>query len=199
VAGAPLPAGAGEDAVAQPARTTLRGTIGRPIARSTPDSTALACLCLVLALAGLAVLHSSIWSEPTRDSTLRGLTAALVGPGATKRPRSGAGADAPSRPAPAATTSGASTAEPAAGADRPAAEAPPAADLPVGGQARVANTDNLGVVLRTAPRPDARVPRGLMEGAAVTLVERAGDEWAHVRAANGQQGWVPLRYLAPAD
>ena len=80
---------------------------------------------------------------------------------------------------------------------------PPADPVPVtlqtGVRARVANTDNLGVVLRTAPKLEARVPRGLLEGAAVTVLDRADAEWAHVRADNGQQGWVPTRYLAPAQ
>ncbi len=62
---------------------------------------------------------------------------------------------------------------------------------------RVANTDGLGVVLRTAPSDGARVPRGLMEGTRVTVLDRSGDAWVLVRAENGQEGWVPPRYLAP--
>ena len=38
---------------------------------------------------------------------------------------------------------------------------------------------------------------GLMDGAAVTVVERSGSDWVRVRAANGQEGWVPARYLVP--
>ena len=74
-----------------------------------------------------------------------------------------------------------------------------AAELGVGQRARVANTDNLGVVLRTAPRKDARVPRGLLEGTRVIVIDHAGEEWARVRAENGLEGWVPIRYLAPAS
>jgi uncharacterized protein YgiM (DUF1202 family) len=80
-----------------------------------------------------------------------------------------------------------------------------ASELPDGAAApneaqrfRVANTDGVGVVLHTAPRQDARVPRGLLEGARVTVLERSDDEWAHVRADNGQEGWVPLKYLTPS-
>jgi hypothetical protein len=74
-----------------------------------------------------------------------------------------------------------------------------AVDLPGPRQdetAQVAHTDGLGVVLRTAPRADARVPRGLLDGARVTILERPDGEWAHVRAENGLEGWMPVQYLA---
>ncbi len=64
---------------------------------------------------------------------------------------------------------------------------------------RVANTDGAGVVLRAAPSDGARVPRGLLEGTRVQVLERSGDQWVHVRADNGLEGWVPPRYLAPAE
>jgi len=35
-----------------------------------------------------------------------------------------------------------------------------------------------------------------MDGAAVTILEVSGADWVHVRADNGQNGWVPARYLA---
>ena len=47
---------------------------------------------------------------------------------------------------------------------------PGTAELHAGTAARVVNTDNLGVVLRAAPRADARLPRGLLEGARVTVL-----------------------------
>ena len=61
---------------------------------------------------------------------------------------------------------------------------------------RVANTDGQGVVLRASPRADDRMPRGLMEGSWVTLLERRGPDWARVRSDDGQEGWVPARYLS---
>jgi uncharacterized protein YgiM (DUF1202 family) len=30
----------------------------------------------------------------------------------------------------------------------------------------------------------------------VTVLERSGADWAHVRADNGQTGWIPTSYLA---
>src|SRR4051794_1467048 len=75
---------------------------------------------------------------------------------------------------------------------------PPAPDVPAphpGETARVAHTDGQGVVLRTAPRADARVPRGLLEGARVTVIERPDGGWAHVRGDNGLEGWVPIEFL----
>lgn len=66
-----------------------------------------------------------------------------------------------------------------------------------GQSAVVANTEGVGVVLRSEPRDNARVPRGLLEGTRVTVLERAGDTWVRVRAENGQEGWVPATYLRP--
>jgi len=71
--------------------------------------------------------------------------------------------------------------------------------LAIDGRARVVNTAGRGVVLHTEPRKGARMPAGLLEGAQVTLVELAGEEWARVRSAQGQVGWVPTEYLAPVD
>jgi hypothetical protein len=34
-----------------------------------------------------------------------------------------------------------------------------------------------------------------MDGTRVTLLERSGSDRVHVRADNGQQGWVPARYV----
>jgi hypothetical protein len=65
-----------------------------------------------------------------------------------------------------------------------------------GSHMRVAHTDGQGVVLRTAPRLDARVPRGLLDGVPVTVIELSGAEWVRVRDDNGRDGWVPAQYLA---
>jgi Bacterial SH3 domain len=62
---------------------------------------------------------------------------------------------------------------------------------------QVRGTDNEGVVLRASPRDDDKLPRGFLEGDWVTILERSGADWALVRGDNGQQGWVPTRYLGP--
>ena len=76
-----------------------------------------------------------------------------------------------------------------------AASPSPRSDTPV--RARIANTDGQGVALRASPRDDDRTPRGFLEGDAVTVLERSGSDWARVRGDNGQEGWVPTRYLGP--
>lgn len=63
---------------------------------------------------------------------------------------------------------------------------------------KIANTGGVGVALRGSPSDAARLPVGLADGAAVSVLERQGSDWARVRAdAGGQEGWVPARYLAP--
>jgi hypothetical protein len=96
-------------------------------------------------------------------------------------------------PGPPAVTAQAPDSGPAA-ADTPSLAADVTAPR-VGETARVAHTEGQGVVLRTAPRGDARVPRGLLEGARVTVLERPDGEWAHVRGENGLEGWVPIEFL----
>lgn len=75
--------------------------------------------------------------------------------------------------------------------------APAATPGPGGQRGMVANTDGAGVVLRNSPNDADRRAAGLFDGTGVTVVERAGNDWVHVRADNGQQGWIPARYLAP--
>jgi hypothetical protein len=79
---------------------------------------------------------------------------------------------------------------------RPQAAEAAEAGRPAGDVAHVAHTDGAGVVLRASPRDQDWTPRGFMDGAAVTILERQGNDWARVRGANGQEGWVPTRYLA---
>jgi SH3-like domain-containing protein len=67
-----------------------------------------------------------------------------------------------------------------------------------GERLRVVNTDGVGVVLRNSPRDADKTTRGLMDGANVSVLERNGNEWVHVHADNGQDGWIPTRYVAPA-
>jgi hypothetical protein len=64
-------------------------------------------------------------------------------------------------------------------------------------RATVAHTDGVGVVLRASPRDSDWTPRGFMDGARVTILERKGTDWAYIRGENGQEGWVPARYLVP--
>ena len=59
------------------------------------------------------------------------------------------------------------------------------------------NTSGQGVVLRASPREDDRTPRGFMDGDVVTVLERTGSDWVRVRGDNGQEGWVPAKYLGP--
>ncbi len=61
--------------------------------------------------------------------------------------------------------------------------------------ARVAHTDGVGVVLRASPHDNDWTPRGFMDGDAVTILERKGDDWVRVRGPNDQEGWVPAKYL----
>jgi hypothetical protein len=82
-----------------------------------------------------------------------------------------------------------------------AAENPDVAteQVEVGARARVANTDNQGVVLYAAPRDNARQPAGLLEGTAVSVLEVSGTEWARVQTDSKKGGWVRAAYLAPAE
>ena len=81
----------------------------------------------------------------------------------------------------------------------PAAAPQPTPAAPEANAVRVVNTDGLGVVLYSAPRREARMPRGFLEGAKLTVLERSGDQWARVRGADGQEGWVSAQFLAPVE
>jgi SH3-like domain-containing protein len=76
---------------------------------------------------------------------------------------------------------------------------PPAAPQDQQGErAIIANTDGEGVVLRRSAHPDDRTSSGLREGTTVVVLEHGDASMAHVRAENGQEGWVPSQYLAPS-
>ena len=60
---------------------------------------------------------------------------------------------------------------------------------------QVAHTERVGVVLRASPRDTDWTPRGFMDGAKVTVLERSDADWVRVRGDNGQEGWVPARYI----
>ena len=85
----------------------------------------------------------------------------------------------------------------------PAAEATPltpeSRGLAVGAQARIANTDGLGVVFHAAPRAGARLPAGLLEGTMTIVLELSGEDWARVQSDGRKIGWVHVAYLALAD
>lgn len=75
------------------------------------------------------------------------------------------------------------------------------AAAPTGAAARgvIANTDGAGVVLRNSPSDADRIPSGLMDGTAVTVLEASGTDWVHVHADNGQTGWIPAQYVVPTS
>jgi hypothetical protein len=170
--------------------------VGTPIKQSTAS----AWLCL-LVMAVMAVgACKSLGDEIANGGHTGGLAQALglrpsnrireghvpnVIPSGTGDEEAQAGAatvqDPPS-PAPAGETAGPSPAE--------GGEA-----LTIGESARITGTGGVGVVLRSLPRPDARVPRGLLENARVTVLDRSGDGWIAVRAENGLEGWVPTQYV----
>jgi hypothetical protein len=56
----------------------------------------------------------------------------------------------------------------------------------------VANTDGDGVVLRFAPRPDARTSIVFPEGQALTLLALTDEGWAHISAP--AEGYIPPQY-----
>lgn len=80
-------------------------------------------------------------------------------------------------------------------AEPPAASPSPAPAFTAG---TIANTDGLGVLLRTAPNDQARSQRALRDGTAVRVLERSGD-YLRVQAADGTEGWVPAQYVSPAS
>jgi hypothetical protein len=73
-----------------------------------------------------------------------------------------------------------------------APQAAPASDT-----VTVAGTEGTGVVLRASPHDADWTPRGFMDGAQVTVLERLDAEWVRVRGENGQEGWIPARYITP--
>jgi Bacterial SH3 domain/FAM75 family len=105
--------------------------------------------------------------------------------------RPGSGYQPQAQPTPAVQA--AEQAQPAAQAQPQPTVQPTAA--PATGTARVAHTDGVGVVLRSSPNEADKLPRGFMDGTEVTILQRQGTDWARVRGANGQEGWVPTKYL----
>ena len=153
---------------------------------------------VILGLAGLTMVVQAAQAPSVRADRPARVTSPSVGappavqpaaPSAEEQPAdlAATGPTAPPEPAPNSAPASAQTQEAAGAADAP---------LTVGTAARVVNTDGLGVILYGAPRNGARTPRGLLEGARVTVVEASGSDWARVRAPNGLDGWVPAQYVA---
>ena len=124
-------------------------------------------------------------SEPQIDGAVLGLTA-------TDQP---VHVQVGAQPSPASSVQAGAQPSPVNAASPVAASPVPASAS--GGAAHIANTDGQGVVLRASPREDDRTPRGFFDGDSVTVLERSGAEWVRVRGDNGQEGWVPSKYLGP--
>ena len=106
----------------------------------------------------------------------------------------GTGACTPVKPVKSAVDPASEAASVADGSARP--EIAPQ-DAPESDTAIVSDTDGVGVVLRASPRDDDWTPRGFMDGTEVTVLERLDGDWARVRGDNGQEGWVPARFIKP--
>lgn len=72
-----------------------------------------------------------------------------------------------------------------------------------GGAFVVTNTGTQGLFLRAEPSPDATIVDTLPDG---TRVEQIGEDsiganyvWRHVRSPGGQEGWVAVDWLQPAQ
>jgi len=160
--------------------------------RSTGGDTALPLLLVIALTIGItALVLSSHWL----DISLPRNVIPAYHPAAPSRPADGATPVAKVSPS-SAKVDAAPAAPAPAERDEPAKQ--PAA-LAVGARARVANTDNMGVVYYAAPRDGARQPAGLLEGTMVTVLERSGEEWARVQSDAKKSGWVRAQYLTPAE
>lgn len=182
---------------AQPRR---RRETSRPLPRrrtGEPESPLpLVVLTLVIVVAVFLVLSGHLFQVSVPRSLVLS-----VEPAAQHRPVDGAApvADAPMGMAEAQPVDAQPVdTQPIEAAGEPSAAAAPDG-LTIGGHARVANTDNLGVVFHNAPRPGTRQPAGLLEGTRVTVLELSGAEWARVQSDSKKSGWVHAQYLAPAE
>ena len=66
---------------------------------------------------------------------------------------------------------------------------------------KVANTGGVGAILRAEP-PKGRQVAGLRDGTLLQVIDHQevdGSEWLHVKTADGVEGWVFSRLVAPAD
>jgi hypothetical protein len=71
-----------------------------------------------------------------------------------------------------------------------------------GEHVKVANTGGAGAILRADP-PRGRPVAALRDGLVLDVVDHQqladGSEWLHVKTAEGAEGWVFSRLVAPAD
>jgi hypothetical protein len=153
---------------------------------------------LVLAIGFLVPLVSAAYV--LRLLLVPGLTVQLGGGSAATSPPPIAANQPPATPPPTQSPIRAPTLGPPPTLGR--AEAPPASPEPA--QAReivvVANTGAIGGVLRAEPVSGAQVA-ALREGQRLEVLDRttrAGGEWVHVRTAEGVEGWIAARIVAPA-
>jgi hypothetical protein len=178
-------------------RAPVHRTVGRVVI-SSEETAALRWMFLLVLLAGLIVMsltaNSLLADKATRESVTRSL-----GFGEPERVRAGYIPGAGDSDQDLSHLAAVAPPEPMIPAPQVAAPSSPASPAGAGELLRVANTDGVGVVLHTAPRKDARVPRGLLEGAKVTTLEQGVDGWVRVRGENGQEGWVRGEYLAPVN
>ena len=165
--------------------------------RPTERTTVLAALMVVMLLIGCTALILAVQAArppaAPKERPVEGWVAGATVPGSVE---SSAAVPTVKPIAPPAAPTVMPITVPAAPPVEPVAAAPVVA---VGRPARVANTSGRGVILHTEPRKGARTPAGLLEGASVILLDLSGAEWARVRSAQGQVGWVPTEYLAPTN
>jgi hypothetical protein len=99
-------------------------------------------------------------------------------------------------PTPVAALPAESNAGPPAPAD---VEQAPAADVE---RVKIANTGGVGAILRADP-PRGRQVAALRDGTVLQVIEHQqlpdGSEWLHVKTAEGAEGWVFSRLVAPAE
>jgi len=169
--------------------------------RSAAPDAALPLVLVILLTIGVTAL---ILSSQLLDISLPRNLVPAYHPAAQERPVDGAAPvaklslDAPTQSVAVAPPGPAEAGSPDAIAEG-VTPPPVPSELAVGARARVANTDNLGVVFYAAPRDNARQPAGLLEGTAVTVLERSGDEWARVQSDSKKSGWVRAQYLVSAE
>jgi hypothetical protein len=89
-----------------------------------------------------------------------------------------------------------------AGAPAPSADEPAAAEASNGERVKIANTGRAGAILRSDPASGRQVA-ALRDGMVLDVIEHQqmpdGSEWLHVKTADGFEGWVYSRLVAPAD
>jgi hypothetical protein len=156
------------------ARRVWREDATRPTDRIALGSVLLGGLLVLGVLLAQALLSSS--EPPT--------LARMVGDGASHAPRVASGYVGATAPV--------ATVEPTA-VSSPTQVPTAAANT----RRQVTGTDGQGVVLRASPGADDKTPRGFMDGYWVTVLDSSVVDWALVQGDNGQQGWVPTRYLTP--